>query len=86
MGRRLKAIKIRLGTWHLPGLHLDEVISQTPRLLEMLQPDSIKCLLGTSTALRKVVKPIITRFLLTMTCPFCLVEGGPGCRECPSHL
>ncbi len=60
MGRGLKAIKIRLGTWHLPGLHLDEVISQTPRLLEMLQPDSIRCLLGTGTALRKLVKPFIT--------------------------
>ena len=60
MVRGLKAIKIRLGTWHPPGVHFLDVLSQTPRLLEMLQPDSIKCLLGTSIALRKLVKPIIT--------------------------
>ena len=59
MGRGLK-VKARLGTWHQPGLHFVEVISQTPRLLEILQPDSIKWLLGTSKALRKLVKPIIT--------------------------
>lgn len=79
MGRRLKAIKIRLGTWHLPGLHLDALISQTPRLLEMLQPDSIKCLLGTSKALRKLLKPVITSIQISThnDLPLLFCRGWP---------
>ena len=72
----LKALKIRLGTWHQPGVHFLDVISQTPRLLDMLQPDSIKCLLGTSTALRKLVKPIITSIQISSHNDLPLLFGG----------
>lgn len=55
--RGLKKVKIRLGTWHQADVHFLDVISQMPRLPEVLQSDSIKCLVGASIAL---VKPIVT--------------------------